>query len=458
MSPSPKTPPPKTPLKTPLNFLPKALLAACAAALMAVLAPKAAGAEEPALREEPEVRVRDQSGVRVRTGGDRAAPAPTPGADGQSPRRPAPAPDPETTLVAIVNAHSLTRAQLDRQIAARSGGTVDPATLSAPVEIFASVEPGRGGRITRDDLENLLIDRQDDLALQSALRDLQGELINEWIEHKLLADEARRHGFAITQQEFERRLSEIRARHLDPRGGAPRILEAFGMSEADLEEFVYEALLIEKLLQRWVDLNLTDGDLMAAYQANPAGFVTPPLYRAPLFTIVLLGDETRDEVRGLERLANEVRRRLRDGEPPAQVFADRRFDIHQGVFGDDLGFYNLQQNTLPPEVVRALSRMRVGEVSDVLTQYVNRGGRAVPESMHVVMLKELVPSTGHTFESALPKLREASLEAARMRLLERLRASDTHRVITNTGGIRATAIPPREERVRAHPPLELSSR
>ena len=412
-------------------------------ALVMALATGAAAQDAPILREE--------GGVKVTTSGQ--------GTPAQAEPKVARAPEERTNIVGIVNAHVLTREQLDRQLEARSNGLAGEVLRSGRAGIVANIDPDGAATMAaaRNAVENILVENQQEEAVRAALRDLEGTLVREWMEQKLLADEARRHGFVISKEEFEARMADIERDHLGKDSGGARVLEVFGISRDELEAQVNEALLVEKLLARWVELNMTEEELRAAYEKDPSLFVTPPLYRAPLFTIVLLGDETPAEIRGLQRLAEEVRSRLRAGEDPEAVFADERFDIHQGVYGADLGYYNLQQNTLPPEVAAALRQLKVGEVSEVLTQYVSRNGKAVPESLHVVMLADKTEQTGDDFESALPKLRESSMEVARQKLLAALRASGTHRMITNTRGIPPGKVPSRDELSTPRPPIELTS-
>lgn len=416
------------------------LTSAATAALVAFAASFATAQDAPIIREE--------GGVKVRTSSDGEKLAP----------RPERAPDPRTAFVGVVNQHVLTRDQLDQMVYARSSGLSAAEVDTTRLGVVANIDPDAPSdrRELRNQLENVLIDNQQEIALEAAIRDLEGELVREWAEHKILSDEARRHGFIIERDEFESRMREIEREYLGRAGDSDRLLEVFGMSRAELEQYVNEALLIEKLLLRWIELNITEDEMRTAYSTNPAIYRTPPMYRAPLFTIVLLGDETPAEVRGLERLADEVRDRLDDGEDPATVFADQRFDIHQGVFGEDLGYYDLRQNTLPPEVARALRDMEVGDVSKVLKQYVSRDGRPALESLHVVMLTDKTEPRGDTFESALPELREASLELARERLLAKLVRSGNHRMITNTRGISPDKLPNEDALKGPKPPMELT--
>lgn len=419
-----------------------AMAVAVAAAILAAV-PCHAQESAPLIREEPQVRVRTSSGSE-RTNREAAEPQATP----------TPTPDPATVIVAIVNGHSLTRAQLDRLSRARVGTAPPTRREGEPNrgELLATLGPGGRPLSERARMQLDLTDQQQEFEWIDAKRRVEGELVEEWIEAKMLSDEARRQGFAVSSSEFERRLAEIEEEYLGGSANAARLLDFFGLTPAEFEAFVYEALLIEALCERFVALNISDEELRMSFEKNKQFYRTPERVRAPHFVISLLGDETPQEIAAFERLAEEVRKRLRDGEDPNQVFANPRYSqIERGIVGEDLGFFSIEANTLPPVVAAELRKMKEGDVSRVLKQLVRRDGRVVPESLHVVMLAERLPPTGETFETAYPKLRDASRALARIAVLDLIREARSHRVVTNLGGIPPERVSPPDNMRPAEP-------
>ena len=417
----------------------KLCIAALLAGAMFLPAPRVnAQAVAPLVREEPEIKVRVS----------RPAPLATPAED-QEPRPvPTPTPDPKTVLVAIVNSHAITRDQLDRRVAARVGTTPEARREFAQtgVSVLASDAP----------MEDALVNAQQEWDIQSAIRKEEGLVIQEWVEQTMLADEARRQGFLISEEEFRDRLRDIETEFSLSGDRVQSVLDQMGLSREDIESHVYDALLIEKLLDRYVDLNISQEALRAAYHQNPSIYRTPPMFRAAHFCVSLLGNETAKTRASLEDVAEKAQRRLAKGEDYDQVFEDMN-DLDFGIFGADLGYFNIEQTGLPPVVRLALGNMKIGETSDLLIAYVRRNGQAVPESYHVVKVLDKEPAVGENFESALPKLKENARELARIQVLKLIRKAGTHKVITNLGGIPPDKIPGEMERNRPQPAVALKA-
>src|SRR5690606_15643284 len=104
-------------------------------------------------------------------------------------------------------------------------------------------------------------------------------VVQEWVEHKVLSDEARRQGLIISEREFQARLEEIGRQYQLSDQSVDDTLRLFGMSRADLEAEISDALLIDKLLERYAEMNKPDSFLRTQYERNPDLFVTPPSYR-----------------------------------------------------------------------------------------------------------------------------------------------------------------------------------
>jgi hypothetical protein len=426
-------------------------------ALALLLAPVAGQTVAPLIREERSGIIRRDAPSEP--GKPTPTPSPTP-----EPDKPVviatPTPDPELVLVAIVNSHAITRAQLDRRVSARMGGA-QPAATPAPGAPRA--EQMRTGGVALSDsasgreiLENLLIADQQAMEVGEAVRAEESFAVQQWVEQMMLADEARRQGIMIPSEEFQLRVKQIEAefRLRDPR--VERLLAAMGMDRAEFESHVHDALLVEKLCDRWVSLHLDDEDLRRAYNAQPSFYRTPARYRAAHFTIVLMGDEGRAMLADMKKLADRVRGRLAKGESHDKVFEDVN-DLEFGIFGADLGYFTLEADTLHPLVQDQLKKMKPGQTSGVLEALTRIDGQVVPEAYHVVRLLDYLAPQGDTFESALPKLRENSRELARTTILEKLREARTHRVITNLGGIPPHRVPSLVERSKARPPIDLAT-
>ncbi len=361
---------------------------------------------------------------------------------------PTPTPDPSEVMVAIVNSRVLTRAELNervtdqlesirKDILERHGGVL--MTLDERMQVQ---EEG--------DVDDEMLLEEQERQLEGAIRLEEGREVQRWIEHSLLAEEARRQRIAITDTEFRERLAQAeRESHLDAET-IDEVLRNVNMTRREYERSVYDALLIEKLLERYIDLNYTEADFRRAYDKRPSLFYEPETFKLAHFTITLTGEESSRRQSELRSLAQDVRNRLRNDEDPEEVFARDEFNrMGEGIFGTAAGWTTLREGNLPPQVQAEAEKLRVGQTSSVITQHRRRaGGQVVPNSYHVLKIMDRNPPTGESFETALPAIRRAALEVARIQLLNRVREARTHRVIVNLSGIPPELIPSREDLIR----------
>ncbi len=374
---------------------------------------------------------------------------------------PTPTPDPSEVFVAIVNSRVLTRAELDErvtnqlerireEILERHGGVL--MTLDERMEVEKV-----------GDMDDQMLLEEQEQQLAGAIRLEEGREVQRWVEHSLLAEEARRQRIAITDTAFRERLAQAERESELDEDTIEEVLQTMNMTRREYERSVYDALLIEQLLQRYIDMNYTEADFRRAYDRKPAMFYEPETFKLAHFTITLTGEETSRRQSELRRLAQDVRDRLRNGEDPDQIFERDEYNrMHEGIFGTTAGWTTLREGNLPPQVQAEVEKLRVGQTSSVITQQRRRGdGRVVPNSYHVLKIMDRNAPTGDTFESALPTIRRTALELARIQLLERLRRAGTHRIVVNLGGIPPDLIPSREDLIRLEgraEPIDLRDR
>lgn len=359
----------------------------------------------------------------------------------------APTPRPEDIIVAVVNARALTKAELDVRVGSRYD------------EVRKRVQSQIGGVLKTVDAEfsNFLLDLDADTdevleeqrqAIETAMALEEEQAMQDWVSHALLSDEARRQGIIVTESEFRQRIADAeRQSELDSKT-IDETLAELRLSRADYEKSVYDALLIEKLLIRFIDLNYTQEQFKAAYDLAPAMFFEPPKYSIAHYVIALTGSETTREINDRKALAEKVRAALRTGADPAQLFQQAEFNRPDLAMGGILpGFMTLDEPTLPPVVQVRGRQLKPGETSAVLLNQSRDGTRIVTNSIHVIKMLDVIPESGRDFESAMPAIRRSMMEIGRTRLLERLREAGTHRIITNLGGIPPHRLPT-PERIR----------
>lgn len=365
----------------------------------------------------------------------------------------APTPKPEEVLVAIVNARVLTRADLQARVSSRYEqiiekiqsekggvlGTIDPRN----VRQMAQLPEEKLGDIAKGEI----LEGQEE-ELEKALRQEESSTVQQWVEFSLLAEEARRQGIAIADEEFRTRLQQAEEQNSLDDATVDRVLKAMRMSRQDYEKYVFDALMIEKLLKKFSDLNFDEDYKRRAYNSNPAVFMEPEKFQIAQFVVSIPPEAATDKkaLAAYRAKAMKVRALLREGRDPKEVFAMEEFNqLQKGVFGSIPGWFSFTEKALPPIVEVEARKLKVGDISDVIVNQTRSDGAIIPLSMHVLKILDRRPASGETFETAIPAIEQSLVEVSRAQLLDRIRAANSHKVLLSLGGIRPDKVPSKEE-------------
>jgi hypothetical protein len=360
--------------------------------------------------------------------------------DERSPSRdvePVPTPDPSKVIVALVNERILTREELDARIADRF------KAYEKELEIGRTRATENFRNVFGNDTESARLEIAQDMKenLENAKRAEEGLAVGDWVEHALLADEARRQGIVVSQSEFQARSEEVRAQAAVTEEHVTAVLTSLRIPEVDFQRSLYDAILIERLVERYISLNWTEEELRRLYGENPSIFFRPKRFYVAHFSISLDGSETNEHINQLEALARRVRNELRGNADAETIFARPEFSrLEMGIWGTT-SFFTFQEGHLPRPIEVEARKLRLGETSDVLINRARYGERIRPRSLHVIKILNEEPARGDTFESALPDIQRNLVEIARNELIARLRSSGTHRIIINVGGIPPNILP-----------------
>jgi hypothetical protein len=354
--------------------------------------------------------------------------------------------DPKDVIIAIVDSRAMTKADLEERVSARYEQVLE-RLRSEVGGVVAQFGPDMEQRRQLLGEQELLQEQEEELA--RALRQEEADTVQEWVDFSLLAEEARRQRIVITDSEFRQRLEQIKRENQLEDDLVENALKDMKLSRADFEKYVYDALLIEKLVAQFNALNYSEEFLRERYTATPHLFYTPEKYRVAHFTAAIPVDKGRDKKvqAELRAVAQDVRARLRKGEDPEKLFLMDKFnDMPAGFFGDAEGWYTFRESILPPIVEYEARKMKVGDTSDILINRMrDENDDIVPVSFHVIKIMDKREEAGKTFESARPAIERSLVEAGRRALLEQLKKAGTHKVIYSLSGIRPDKIPTRDE-------------
>jgi parvulin-like peptidyl-prolyl isomerase len=207
-------------------------------------------------------------------------------------------------------------------------------------------------------------------------------VLNDLIEKKLLAQEARTRGIRMTEEELD--VAEQRLA-----GGNP----STAFSPTKSREKIREELTLQKLLAFRVQQHVmvTPADVRHHYEKFEAEFMESPEYR--IRQILLLMDPGLT-INQTKQRAQDLYSELLEGENFSE-YAERYSDGPESVRGGDLGF--IAKHELLTPIAQALETMEVGELSPPIQTSLG---------FHIIILDETQLATAQSFEQVKDRIRD----------------------------------------------------
>lgn len=261
------------------------------------------------------------------------------------------------SIVATVNGYKITKAELDRQV-----GILMPRSF-----FHSTVTPKK-------------------------LKEVEKDALKELIKKHLLLQYADKKGYTIPDSIVEREEKKIKKAF-----GSKKNFEA-GLKRANLtyDEFKRELrndLLMQKLYDKEVRVELSDKDLKEYYEKNKYKFKVPEKVKIRL--IYLRNDPT--DPKGYEKAkkrAEEVMDKIKEGEDFADLAA-KYSNAMSRIKGGDMGF--IHKGMLDEPLEKAAYSLKKGEVSDIID---------TPTGFYIIKLEDISPAVQLPFEDVKDKLKK----------------------------------------------------
>ncbi|MCU7958907.1 MAG: SurA N-terminal domain-containing protein [gamma proteobacterium symbiont of Bathyaustriella thionipta] len=143
-----------------------------------------------------------------------------------------------------------------------------------------------------------------------------------------------------------------------------------------------------------------DEELRTLYEETKEQYVTKEQRRASHILLELKPDADEEQVAAVMQKAQSLLQQIKQGADFAEIAKQESADPGSAVQGGDLGFF--EKGMMADEFDKVVFSLGKGQLSEpVRTSF----------GVHLIKLVDIRPSSGQTYEQALPKLREAYIEA-----------------------------------------------
>ena len=257
---------------------------------------------------------------------------------------------------------------------------------------------------------------------ESFERYTEGKIVEEWVEIALLAVEAEKRGFNVSEQELEEKVKKIKDEYA-PKIDLVTALHRAGYTQDEFKSEMTDALLGEKLIHDYITKTYTETQMRQVFLQNQALFIKPPRVRVYHIFRSLSGTESRAIREKIRKEMEAIRERANKGED-FKVLA-KESDALSKTRGGDLGWLTAT-NRLPEPVNALIFKTKPGKVSKVILDDKQLG-------YHLIMVEDKKPATGLTFEEARLDVEQFLFNLVKDQMIEQLKRQ--HHAIINLGGI-----------------------
>jgi len=247
----------------------------------------------------------------------------------------------------------------------------------------------------------------------------QGEL-QMIIFEELVYQEAQRRKLTVPPQQVKQAEIEFKKQFHSPQEYQQYLKVEMGGSEQNVVNKIKRSLLIEQVLKLEVENKsaVTLAELRANYEKNPAKFQVPESFTFQSISIMPPQKPTSDQKQEALKRANEDLK-LAKATKSYQEFGLVAEKVSEDDFRVDMGDHKaVEKDKLPPQVVKAFSAMKPGQVSDVIQ---------IDQAYTIIRLNAHTPAKKKSFEEVKSGLRtdlqKSKYEQLRVALDKRLRAN-----------------------------------
>jgi peptidyl-prolyl cis-trans isomerase C len=261
-----------------------------------------------------------------------------------------------------------------------------------PSDLFADqiVAKGEGVKVTRTQLDDALVSVKASMTSRGQnvppdqMASLEPEVLDRLVQMQLLINKATDADKAKGKEISTKRFDEIKTRSGSDEALA-RQLKSVGMSLDELRTKMTEESTAEVVLERELDVKISETEAKKFYDENPSKFEQPETVRA---SHILLG--TRDQATSAElpddkktakrKQMEELLKRARAGEDFAKLAAEYSEDPGSKARG---GEYTFPRGQMVPEFEAAAFALKTNQISDIVTTQFG---------YHIIKLSEKIPA------------------------------------------------------------------
>jgi peptidyl-prolyl cis-trans isomerase C len=278
------------------------------------------------------------------------------------------------------------------------------STSLFPEEVVAE---GKGVRITRSELEDMLVTVKANMASQGRTLNpaetdtLEKQLLLRMVTLRLVLNKATDADRAKGAEAADKRIAQLRERASSPESFR-RQLRASGLTETRLRKQIMDDMTAETVVERETGIVISEADVRQCYETNGPAFEVPEMVRAAHILKLTINPETRESVSDDQKKAarekmEDLLKQIRGGTNFARLASENSDDPQTREQGGEMRPIVRGQLTLP-ELEMAAFSLATNQVSDIITTSIG---------YHIVKVLDHQPKSKVEFTKVSTNIRDA---------------------------------------------------
>jgi peptidyl-prolyl cis-trans isomerase C len=286
-----------------------------------------------------------------------------------------------------------------------NAGAASP--LANPDTLFTNsvVAKGKGVSVTRAQLDEELIRLKANAAAQGRMLppNLEPQVLDGLITRQLVLAKATAADKAKGKEDFYDTLKKIKeAQKLTDEEFDQRLaqqLQLLGLTKAEWEQQSIDQATLPVVLERELNITVSDAQAKKFYEDNPAKFEQPEMVRAAHILLLTTDPTTHAELSEAQKAAKKkemegILKRARAGEDFGKLAKEYSEDPGSK---DNGGEYTFPRGRMVPEFEAAAFSLNTNQISDIIT---------TPYGYHIIKLYEKIPAKKVEFDKVEPDIKE----------------------------------------------------
>jgi len=290
-----------------------------------------------------------------------------------------------------------TPAPTDAATPAKSGPKISDLF---PDEVVAK---GKGVSIKRSQLDDAMVSIKSTFAARGQdvppdeMHHLEQQVLDRLIQVQILLQKATDQDKATGKDVCQKRMEAFRTR-AGSEEAFTRQLKSVGTTPEELQSKMAEESTAEAVLERELNIKVSDDAVKKFYDENPSKFEQPEMVRASHILISTRDEANKelpaDQKSAKRKKAEDVLKRARAGEDFAKLAKENSDDPGSKDKG---GEYQFARGQMVPEFETAAFSLKTNQISDIVT---------TTYGFHIIKLSEKIPAKKIELAKVSPDVKE----------------------------------------------------